>query len=117
MRVLRWMPRFARLHRTRLSAGGMFAQPMRTSSAAASTSDDQDEPGDIEEMPFPRIGWTPGSFGTRALRKSIKRKPGEPTGRTAPKRAEEDFWLEAYEAYGVEPSKSRDDEAHDAKKE
>ena len=59
----------------------------------------------IENAPFPRLGWSPGSFGARALRKSRARKPGEPTGRTKPKKTEEDYWLEAYEAYGV-PSRA-----------
>ena len=62
---------------------------------------DGDDYSDFNEAPFPRIGWSPGSFGARALRKSKARLPGEPTGRTKPKRAEEDYWLEAYKAYGV----------------
>ena len=78
-----------------------------------STRDDDDNTSDedvndndlIENAPFPRLGWSPGSFGARALRKSRARKPGEPTGRTKPKKTEEDYWLEAYEAYGV-PSRA-----------
>ena len=50
---------------------------------------------DSEEAPFPRLGWSPGSFGARALRPSRKRKPGEPTGRTKPPRTENDYWHEA----------------------
>ena len=64
--------------------------------------DDGNGDNDLNEAPFPRIGWSPGSFGARALRRSKARLPGEPTGRTKPKRAEEDYWLEAYRAYGVE---------------
>ena len=55
----------------------------------------KEEDGGEEEMPFPRIGWTPGSFGARALRPSRKRRPGEPTGRTKPPRTENDYWHEA----------------------
>ena len=70
------------------------------------TSDEDMNDNDlIENAPFPRLGWSPGSFGARALRKSRARKPGEPTGRTKPKKTEEDYWLEAYEAYGV-PSRA-----------
>ena len=62
---------------------------------------DDDNNNNMETSPFPRLGWSPGSFGARALRKSKARKPGEATGRTKPKKTEEDYWMEAYEAYGV----------------
>ena len=48
-----------------------------------------------EEAPFPRLGWSPGSFGARALRPSRARKPGQPVGRTKPPKTEEDYWLAA----------------------
>ena len=77
-----------------------------TSDGGDDMSDDDTNDNDlIENAPFPRLGWSPGSFGARALRKSRARKPGEPTGRTKPKKTEEDYWLEAYEAYGV-PSRA-----------
>ena len=68
---------------------------------ASDEGPEDDNNGDMETSPFPRLGWSPGSFGARALRKSIARKPGEATGRTKPKKTEEDYWMEAYEAYGV----------------
>lgn len=68
-------------------------------------TDDNHRDGD-DETPFPRIGWTPGSFGARALRPSRKRKPGEPTGRTKPPRTENDYWHEA----GVYNTSSSTDE-------
>ena len=72
--------------------------------------DDDNDNMDMEGTPFPKLGWSPGSFGSRALRKSTARKPGEPTGRTKPKKTEEDYWLEAYEAYGVPSRASTSDD-------
>jgi hypothetical protein len=81
----------------------IFTQQRRVfSSGSDDDCEDEDGDDDLQDAPFPRIGWSPGSFGSRALRRSKARLPGEPTGRTKPKRAEEDYWLEAYEAYGVE---------------
>ncbi len=71
----------------------------------------EDEDVDItadndEDAPFPRLGWSPGSFGARALRPSRARKPGQPVGRTKPPKTEEDYWLAA----GVyDDPKTRDD--------
>jgi hypothetical protein len=60
-----------------------------------SEEDDTDNSEEDDEAPFPRIGWTPGSLGARALRPSRKRGPGEATGRTKPPRWENDYWHEA----------------------
>ena len=70
---------------------------------------DNGDNGDVEwnpesDAPWPKIGWSPGSFGVRALRPSRKRRPGEAVGRTKPKKTEEDFWLEA-NAYGLDRGK------------
>ena len=80
--------------------------------AFVSTRDDDDNTSDedvndndlIENAPFQGSVGVQGRWA-RALRKSRARKPGEPTGRTKPKKTEEDYWLEAYEAYGV-PSRA-----------
>ena len=57
--------------------------------------DEEEDEEDGEDAPFPRIGWTPGSLGARALRPSRKRGPGQATGRTKPPRWENDYWHEA----------------------
>lgn len=89
-----------------------LSTPMTTLKGA--DDEDDDNNNDMETSPFPRLGWSPGSFGARALRKSKARKPGEATGRTKPKKTEEDYWMEAYEAYGV-PSRENKSETDNDK--
>ena len=62
------------------------------------------------EANFPRLGWSPGSFGARALRPSVKRKPGQAVGRTgkfAPSEDEEWFKAGLYEEYSKKLEKVR----------
>ena len=75
------------------SEGGTASENGNSAEEGCETSDSAEV--DSEELPFPRLGWSPGSFGARALRPSRRRKPGEPVGRTKPPKTEEDYWLES----------------------
>lgn len=77
------------------AAGGNSGSGTRVDRDDDVSRDGAEGDGGDEELPFPRIGWTPGSFGARALRPSRKRRPGEATGRTKPPRTENDYWHEA----------------------
>ena len=63
--------------------------------------DDDDDEGDeislnLEETEdnFPRLGWSPGSFGTRALQPSRKRKLDQAVGRSGkPAPTEDEVWF------------------------
>ena len=85
--------------------------------------DDDDGDGDDDEVielnleeteeNFPRLGWSPGSFGARAERPSKARKPGQAVGRSRrPNPTEDEVWFNSglYDNYEIEVPNSNKEE-------
>ena len=87
----------------------------KTEDDTDSNADKKDDENEIElnleqtEDNFPRLGWSPGSFGARALRPSRKRKADQAVGRSGtPAPSEDEVWFKSgiYDVYDSTKDKS-----------
>ena len=91
----------------------------KTSSNTDADSDsDSDSDSDTIELNleeteenFPRLGWSPGSFGAAGERPSRMRKPGQSVGRSGkPAPTEDEVWFKngLYDEYNIKKREAKD---------
>lgn len=94
-----------------------FATRDKSDSDDHNDADDADDVIELNleetEENFPRLGWSPGSFGARAERPSKARKPGQAVGRSRrPNPTEDEVWFNSglYDNYAIEVPNSNKEE-------